>query len=239
MAEVVDLTATTSAGLSITGVEQVLLNPGEVKVLFLTLTPAAGTALNSTLLATITADFGGREQVMRVIPVIVAAPGVESISRAATSAAAFGNVDLASQLDDLGIAITNLTLQPASDVFRGQTLASLDSILTLLAVDPILVSFVDDLTGPRTPLAAALTEAEVLAALNQLGGALDGFGDAVFYRTEYNFELFLLPNSQVAQPQTPTQFELRLHHIGYSQAMYNIRSRRLAGVRQHRSATRK
>ena len=221
--DTVDFTVYAPPGLTVDGIQQLTLNPGELQVLFVTLTPDAGTPLNSALSARIEATFGGLEPVDFTIPVHVAAPGVESVNRAAAASRVFGNEDLANRLDDLGIALTNLTQQPGSEVFKSQALASLDSILTLLAVDPILVNFIDDLTGPRDELAAATNDAEVLTALNHLGTALDGFGDAVFFRNEFNFELFLLPNTQVALPQVPTQYELKLHHIGgVSPGTYNI-----------------
>lgn len=213
--EVVSLDVSLSQGLSLAGLSDATLGPHELQVQILTLTPDAGVPLNTQLVATITADFGAPEPITLQIPVRVTAPGVEGANRAALFARDFfGQDDLADRLDDLSIALTNLSQDADDAVFKSQAVASLDSVLSLLAVDPILHHFVDDLQAPRDALAAAQTPAEVLAALNQVGTTLDDFATAMFFQNEFNFELFLLPNSQVAQPQVPTQYELLIHHIG-------------------------
>jgi len=222
--EFVDFELSSTPGLAVTGLVDTAVGAGQLEVLILTVTPDPGVPLNTILHAEITADYDGPEQAIFVLPVTVAAPG----AAAAVSAGRFirdffGNADLADQFDDLSVALTNLAQQPSSEVFHSQAVASLDSVLTLLAVDPIFTNFGDRFQAPRDALAAAGTPAEVLAALNELGAALDGFGDAVFFANEFNFELFLNPNSQVAQPEVPIQYELRIHHIGgVSAGTYNI-----------------
>jgi hypothetical protein len=55
-----------------------------------------------------------------------------------------------------------------------------------------------------------------------LGASLDAFAAVAAGLARHNFEAFLLPNTQVAQPQTPAVFDLRLHNIGTDTTTYNI-----------------
>ena len=93
------------------------------------------------------------------IPVRVAVPGADAIADAAVAARELGNAALADRLDDLSLALTNLVQDPTSVVSKSQALASLDSILSQLAADPILSTFVADLAAGRDALAAATTPA--------------------------------------------------------------------------------
>jgi uncharacterized membrane protein len=220
--ENVTLTVELPPGLSINGLTNQSLAVGEARAITVTLTPSSSVPLNTSLRARIKASFGGQELVILEIPVNVVAPGVEAVGRAATAARSINNADLANRLDDLGIALTNLTVQPGSEIFKSQAVAALNAVIGLMRVDEVLVGVVPGLTGPRDALAAAVTESEVLAALNQVGAALDGFDEAVTALANSNFELFLLPNSQVALPGTPVQFGLRLHNIGLATSTYNI-----------------
>lgn len=227
VAETIQFDLDASVGLTVDGLQTVSLNPGERTELLLTLTPDAGIKLNSSLSAAITANFDGREPVSLTIPVRIAAPGVVSIGEAATSAQVLGHDDLANRLDDLGIALTDLVQTPDSPVFRSQALSNLESIISLLAVDEILVRFADPLSEARDELVQASSSTEVQMAVQNLGSVLDDFGETVSNLAAYNFTLFLTPNAQVAQPQVPARFELLLHHIGLSEATYDIE---LAGV---------
>ena len=199
--EDVQFTVDLPSGLTLAGLAPVSLANGATTTLVVTLTPAAGTPLNTTRTATITASFGAGEPVTLSIPVRVAVPGADAIADAAVAASGLGNAALANRLDDLSIALTSLVQDPTSVVFKSQALASLDSILSLLAADPVLSVFVADLTAAKDALAAATTPAAIQAAVTGLGGALDDFGAAATALTAGNFEIALLPNSQVAQPQ--------------------------------------
>ena len=143
--EDVQFTVDLPSGLSLAGLSPVSLANGATTTLVLTLTPAAGTPLNTTRTATITASFGAGEPVTLSIPVRVAVPGADAIADAAVAASGLGNAALANRLDDLSIALTSLVQDPTSAVSKSQSLASLDSILSLLAADPVLSVFVADL----------------------------------------------------------------------------------------------
>lgn len=208
-----------SSGLTVAGLTDTSIARGQLQVQSLVLTPDATTPLNSKLFATITANFGTESPVTLRIPIRVVAPGATGAADAAVFARDFlDNQDLADRLDDLSISITKLVQDLSSDVFRKQTIASLDSIVTLLAQVEILDRFVKLLTIARDRLDSANTPAEIQAAVTSLGTVLDNFAATVFDLSEHNLELFLTPNSQVAQPLSSTQFELRIHNISASSA---------------------
>ncbi len=214
------LAGTGAPGLAIAGLEPVSLEPGQSTTQIVTLTPDAMTPLNAILGTTVTASFGptGASLIQAVeISVRVVVPGAGSLVDAAVAAGQLGNPALAYRLDDLSIALTKLVQTPTSAVFKSQALASLDSIISLLAVDSILVGFVAPLAAAQDELSAATTASAIQSAVQSLGGALDNFADVTQALARGNFELFLNPNSQVAQPQVPAQFELLVHHnIGTS-----------------------
>lgn len=222
MPETVTFNVDLSPGLSLSGPSSVSLPVGGTATLPLTLTPSSSTLLNSTLTATITANFGGLEAQVITIPVRVAAPGVEATASAAVTAGQLGKSTLAQRLNDLSIALTNLVQDSSSDVFKSQALAALDSVLSQLANDPNFSSFVNDLTAARNALAAADTQSAIQTAVSSLGTMLDTFATSASGLVRHNFNAFLLPNRQVAQPQTPAVFELRLHNIGTDTTTYNV-----------------
>lgn len=208
--------------LSLSSIGSLTLQPGASGQRTVVVEVSSAVALNSDFRARIFADYGGTEPIELLIPVHVAAPGVESIHKAASDLANLGNDELAARLQNLAVALTSLTQEPDSLIFKGQAIASLDAIIGLLRVDPILVNFGDDLTPPRDELVAAQTATEIQSALDHLGDELDGFADAASRLSDGNFEVFLTPSSQVAQPGTPTQFEIKLHNIGFSTSTYDI-----------------
>jgi len=220
--ETVSFQSFASAGLAVDGLEPLTLNPGEVVELGLTLTPDAATPLNQTLGLRLVADFGTPYPDSRSISVITAVPGAASVADAAAVARRIGQPDLASRLDDLGVALTNLVGSPSSPVYKSQALASLGSILSLLGSDPALFPFSAGLSASRDGLAAAQTPAEIQAAVSDLGGRLDAFGETVEALGRGNVEVSLVNSSQVAQPQTPTGFTVLVHNIGTETTTYDL-----------------
>ncbi len=156
------------------------------------------------------------------IPVRVAAPGADAIADAANAAAGLGNTALANRLNDLSIALTNLVQGPSSDIFKSQSVASLDSVIALLGADPQLSPFATDLTAARGPLASATTAPDVQAAVNGLGNALDTLSTTLTNLAEHRFELSLSVNSQIAQPLVPVTFPLILRNTGTETTTYNF-----------------
>jgi len=210
------------ADVALSGLNPVVLNPGEVSVQTLTLTPNGSVPLNSLRSVSITPQFGQPEPEAFLINLVVAAPGAAAIARAATAADSLGNAPLALRLRDLNLALGNLVQDTANPVFRSQALASLDSILTMLAVDPVLAGFVGPLSLGRSALAAAGTPAEIQSAVQDLGNALDDFGEVVEALSRGNFNVSLLPGSAAAQPQVPRQFDIILQNVGTETTTYNL-----------------
>ena len=88
-------------------------------------------------------------------------PGADAIANAATAAVSLGDANLANQLNNLSVALTNLVQSPTDPVSKSQALASLQSILSLLAVDPTLAEFVPPLSAAEQTLANAQTATDV------------------------------------------------------------------------------
>ena len=215
--------------LNLSGLNPTVLNPGESSTQTVTLTPSTGTPLNTLLLAGITANFVAPDPRNIGIPVQVVVPGVDAIGTAAVAANQLGNPNLAQRLNDLSIALTDLVQNPTSSVPKSQVLANLNAIINLLTNDPTLSSFIPELNTAREALANATTEADILAAVNGIGSALDSFAVTASALARHDFEIILLPNSQVAQPQVPTTFEVVLRNIGTERSTYNLALSALPG----------
>lgn len=220
--ETVSFSLALPAGLGAAGLAPLTLGPGQTATRTLTLTPAPGTPLNTTLTATVSVAFGAPLPQTLTVPVRVAAPGGAGVARGAAAARALGNADLATRLDDLGTALNRLIQTPADPVARGLALAHLDSLIGLLANDPALAFFVAGLLGTRAALAAAPDAAAVQAAVNDLGATLDALGESGQALAQGNFEIRLLPSSRVAQPLSPSVFELRLRNLGSAATTYEL-----------------
>ena len=110
--------------------------------------------------------------------------------------------------------MNRLVADPTNAVLRAQALASLSSILSLLGNIQSLAGFIPELEDARDALAAAANGAQVLAAINALGAALDPFADQAEDLAAHAVELLLQPASQAAQPGQPAVFDLLLHNVG-------------------------
>ncbi|HXG10326.1 MAG TPA: hypothetical protein VNK04_11225 [Gemmataceae bacterium] len=226
VAEAITLTATSSAGLGVSGLPQtVTLNPGQSATFPVQLTPDAATPLNSTLAATITATYGpsGTPLTQAVlVPVRVVVPGADAVANAAVAAQQLGNPDLSNRLNDLAAALTNLVQDPTSDVYKSQSLAEIDAVLGLLGSDPFQNAFVADLTAARDQLAAADTPAEVQAAVRQVGDALQILATTLADEVAHGFTFVLSPNTAVALPGAPATFDLVVTNTGTQATTYDF-----------------
>jgi uncharacterized repeat protein (TIGR01451 family) len=214
----VTLSDTLSPGLTLNGLAPVSLALGQSTTETITLTPADSTPLNSALAATITATFGPSAAPVTEsvsIPVNVVVPGAAAIAGASSAANQIGNTSLANQLGDLSIALTNLVQNPTSTVYQSQALAGLSAVDGLFAADPYLAALVPTLTSDGDTLAEADTAASVQAAVTALGDDLDTVGTTLSDEAAHGFTLgFVGANSQVAQPQVATTFQLSLQNTG-------------------------
>ncbi len=218
----VALSVLASDGLVVEGLENVALAAGEVRELPVTLTAATGTPLNSTLTARIRADFGGEEPVWVVIPVSVVAPGADAVVDAAKAASDLGKPDLSARLNDLGIALTNLSTNPDDPVARSQSVVALDSVISQLGGDPVLAAFVPGLDAARDALATAATPEAVRDAILNVGQALDTFAEGVEALRRGNFQVTLLPSQREARPNQPETFEIVILNVGTETTTYRI-----------------
>jgi uncharacterized membrane protein len=229
--QTVNFTTNVSSGLNLGGLANLVIQPGQTMTQSITLTPAAGLPANDELGALIQADFGGPLPELLSLPVRVIVPGVEGTAAAAAAARDAGNADLASRLDDLSIALTNLSEDPTSAVSRSQALADLDAVIGLLPADAFLAGSVASLTADRATLNAAVTAADVQAAATSLGNDLKTVANTLTAEANDNFTLSFVSNSQVAQPQAPIPFSLLLQNTGTQTATYTLSATGLpAGV---------
>jgi uncharacterized membrane protein len=223
--ENITLAATLPPGLTAGGLSSVALEVGQSVKETITLTTDAATPYNTTLIATLTATYGlsGSPLTQTIqVPVQVVIPGIQAIHDAGAAATQLGNADLAARLNDLTIALTNLFQEPSSDVFKSQTLASLDSIIGQLAADPYLSALKGDLAAARGVIADASTPEDIRSSINSLGNTLGSLATILSDEARHNLTVTLEPNSQVAQPQTPTMFPILLQNSGTETTTYNL-----------------
>ena len=209
-------------GLNLSGVMPTNVTPGQPVTQTLTLTSEIGVPLNTTLPLNLTANFGGLTDSPLTLLLRVAAPGAAAIAGASQAASELGKPELAQRLNELSIALNKVAESPGDMAAKRQALASLDSITSLLSVEPTLVVFVDPLAAVRNQLAAAMTPADCLAAISALAAALDDFSSKVLILARGNFDVSLTPNTQAAQPLAPREFHVMLHNVGTHTSTYNL-----------------
>ena len=223
--ESIALSSSSSTGLTVDGLQTLTLNPGDSGTEVISLTPSAATPLNSLLQTTITATFGpaGAPVTQTLfLPVNVVVPGADAIANAATAAVSLGDANLANQLNNLSVALTNLVLSPTDPVSKSQALASLQSILSLLAVDPTLAEFAPPLSAAEQTLANAQNATDVQSAVVGLGNVLDNFAADVVAFQEHNLTVALSPTSQPAQPDVPQNFGVIVQNTGDQTTTYDL-----------------
>jgi uncharacterized membrane protein len=224
VSETVNLSTVLPDGLLSSNLDPIALSIGESKTITITLTPNSATPLNSSLLAKLVASFGlnGALTQTQGLSVRVAVPGADAIANASHAATQLGNTNLASRLGDLSIALTNLVQSPSDPVYKSQALASLDSVISLLAVDPVLSTFVASIAAGHNELVNATSANQVQSAVTHLGAALDDFGAAVVNLTKYKAAVYLTNNTQVAEPNAPRTFGLVVQNTGSETATYDF-----------------
>jgi uncharacterized membrane protein/transglutaminase-like putative cysteine protease len=213
-----------SAGQTLTWQSAVSnLQPGEVRPV--ALNPiidftSLGTADELTLTPTVVAGVPTTQTIQ--IPVRVVVPGADAIANAAVSAGQLNNGALANRLNDLSTALTNLVQDPANAIYKSQALASLDSIIRLLAADPVVSDNLGGLTDARGALAAAATTADLQAAVSDLGSVLASLALRLADEAAHGLTLSLRPNSRTVFPSVPADFPLVLQNIGSQPTTYDL-----------------
>jgi large repetitive protein len=212
-------------GMQLAGLTPISLAAGQSMTETFTVTPDAGTPLNSLLDPTITASFGSAatpQMVTLDIPVSVVVPGAAAIGDAANAAGQLGQPSLALRLTDLAASLTNLVQDPTSAIYKKQSLDNIDSILSQLAADPFLSKFTSALNAARNELDAAADAGQIQIAVNDLGSALTNLDTVLRDAAAHRFTASLSPNSQVAQPTVPTQFGIVLQNTGSQTTTYDL-----------------
>ena len=217
----VALAVTAPAGLAVAGLSPQSLAVGRTVTLTVTFTPDAGTPLNTSLAATITATTGTVVQRV-VVPVSVAVPGAAAIGTAAEAAGRLGQPDLAARLRDLSTALTGLVQNPESRVFKGQATAALDTIARLLAANQDLAQLAPAVAADAARLAGATAPADVQAAVVALGNTLGTVGATLADAANTRFTIGFERNSQVGRPQVPTEYRLVLQNTGAATTTYDL-----------------
>ena len=221
----ITLTDTLAAGLGLTGLAPVSLPVGKSTTETITLTPASLTPLNSTLVGTVTASFGPAGSPITetvTIPVHVVIPGAAGIADAAVAAAQDGDTELGSRLGDLSTAVTNLVESPTSGVENSEALAAIRAIVGLIAPDPFLSPLIPALDADGAALARANTAATVQAATTQLGNDLTSVATILADEAAHSFTLAFVSNSQTAQPQVATDYQVVLQNTGSQATTYDL-----------------
>lgn len=220
--EQVNLSVVLSDGLSVVGVMSLEVLKGQSFSHTIELTVDSSIPLNTTLTATLIADFGLPIPLRVPIQIRTAVPGADAIANAATAAGQIGLPELAGRLNDLSIALTDLFQQPDNPVFRDQALNNLDSIITQMTINPDLADFVGPMTAARTQLEAATTPTEIRDAIESLGTALNDFAMVITAIGRHDVTVQLNPTSRVAVPLTPQTFDVVLHNVGSQTTTYNL-----------------
>ncbi len=228
MTETVHPTAAIPAGLNLPGgffsLHDVRLAPGQSVTETATHTADSSSPLNSTQTVTVTISYGpAAAPLTQTIPmsVQIILPGAYYAGNLGVTAAQLGRTDLADRLGDLSTALTNLFMDPSSAVSKSQALADLDSVIGQLADDPFLAGAVNILTGARGVLASATTADQVQTASNQIGGDLN-FPAVLTSEAQHSFTLALLPNTAVAQPQAPVEYNVAVRNTGSETTTYDF-----------------
>ncbi|MCA9061494.1 MAG: hypothetical protein KDA96_00465 [Planctomycetaceae bacterium] len=213
-----------SSGLTVSGVTDVTLQPGDTITQTVTLTPAADQLPHSELGVSLTASFGAQLPRRTAILLRVVVPGAEDAGRAAAAAQQLGLASLAADLDHLGIALTNIVEHPGDLVFKEQAAVSLTAIAAILSAQPDLSATVNVFTLEvlRDDLLAATTVQECRDVIDALALELQTLADGLTALVQNNFRLLLFPNTRIAQPLSPQDFVLRVQNTGLEPTTYDV-----------------
>jgi uncharacterized repeat protein (TIGR01451 family) len=219
----ITLTDTASSGLVVTGLAPVSLSIGQSTTETVTLAPNASTPLNTTLDTAIIATYGSTPQTTTVdLPVRVVIPGADALANAATAANTLGRTDLANRLNDLSTALTNLVQNPTDPIAKGQTLASITALIAQFNGDAFLTALTPNFTTADTAITNATSANDVQSAATALSNALASLNTTLTDEAAHSFTLSFVNNSQIAQPQVGTPFQLVLQNTGTATTTYDL-----------------
>ncbi|HKI37475.1 MAG TPA: hypothetical protein VKA46_36810 [Gemmataceae bacterium] len=225
VSETVTLSSSSSAGLTVSGLQTVTVPAGQSSTETVSCTPSAQTPLNTTLQTTITATFGPANAPLTQtleIPVDAVIVGAQAVASAAVSAGQIGEGNLGAQLGDLSTDLTNLEPNTANAIFNSQVLADLAAVAALLPADPFLAKFAAGVAAGRGEIANAVTASNFQTAFNDLANTMSSISSVLSEQAASGFSLSLSPNSALALPTTPSQVVLLLGNNGNATTTYDI-----------------
>ncbi len=223
--ENVDLSSVASPGLSISGLADVSLQPGQSVTETIGITTDSSVPLESFLQTTLTASFGpagaGLTTTLQ-IPVNVVVPGADAIANAAVAAGQLGYTSIAARLDDLSTALTNLVENPTSAVYLSQAVASIGALTVLFSADAYLSALIPGLTNDAETLATATSLQDIEKALLTLADDLGAVGTTLADEIAHGLTIILSPNQQMALPQIPVSYLLDIQNTGDLTTTYDL-----------------
>ena len=138
----VSLAATTSSGLTLTGLTPVNLAVGQSMTETVTLTPDASTPLNTLLQATITATYGPSASTQTLRPARGRRrPGRDGHRQCVGRRPAAWQYRPGQPLERPQHRADQPRPEPTSAVYKGQAMANLNSLISELTTDPFLAGF--------------------------------------------------------------------------------------------------
>jgi uncharacterized membrane protein/transglutaminase-like putative cysteine protease/sugar lactone lactonase YvrE len=214
--ETVSLAASGPAAVTVGGLSQVTVPAGQTVNLPITLTPAAGTALNSTLATTITATFGptaNQQTATTAINVQVVSPQVVALAQAATAAGQdVNNSQLAQVLTDLQAAVAQLQATPTDSAAYSQVLGLVGNLDTLLLADPALVPFTIQLSPILTLLQGGI--GNVGTVLGLFPNFFSSLAQTLAIEATEQFTIGVTPGVADLQAGHSHQFQVKLTNTG-------------------------
>ncbi|HEU5430217.1 MAG TPA: hypothetical protein VFU81_01060, partial [Thermomicrobiales bacterium] len=193
VSESVALSASAPADVAVDGLSSATLAPGESKTITITVTPAATAALNSTLLTTITADFGpaGNPQTASaLVSLLVRSAQTVAISQASIDATSAGNAQLGGTLAAVGDAVSQLQASPADANLLSRVQLLLNNLSAELAADPALAALVAQLA----PLQADANSGDVAGLMAALPAFFQNVDAVLAVEANEQFTISISPN---------------------------------------------
>ncbi len=221
--QTINLSSTLDNGLTLAGLPaSVALTAGQTVTRSLTFTATsstpAGTALNARIQgsvepATLLIDASA------ALRYEVVSAAASSVASASEGAGRLGRTDIFLTLSQIGRPVSLLS-GACTDGLRAQV-SSLLSVLIAQANAPYLASARTQLQNAKQALDTS-TCANVANALALIGIAIGELNTALSSPAAYDFDFFLVPNSQLATPGSPAAFNMFLRNRGTTQSTYTL-----------------
>lgn len=219
-----DLAALVGAGLSLNGLTSpVNLNPGQSSIQNLSVAIAANTPVGDNAGIGVIASYGpanARQTRSAVAAVSVTTAAAQSAIQGALAAQTLGRTDISQTLSNLSSAMNGLASNPGSATHRAAVLAYVDNLIQTMNA-PYLASFVTQLQTARAAIVSS-NAGNQDAALNQLDTILKSLNGVLSSSAAYDFDFYLLPNTALATPGSPTTFNMFLRNRGTAQNSYTL-----------------